>query len=88
MERQSVTVVNKTGLHARPAATFAKIAKGYESTVKIQYNNKTVNAKSVVGILSAGIGFGSVIELMTEGEDEQAALQALIQFVKSGCEEE
>lgn len=87
MESQSVTVVNKTGLHARPAATFAKMAKGYQSSVKIHYNNKTVNAKSTVGILSAGIGSGSVIELTTEGKDEQAALQALVQFVESGCGE-
>lgn len=87
MESQSVTVVNKTGLHARPAATFARMAKSYQSAVKIQYNNKIVNAKSTVGILSAGIACGSVIQLTTEGEDEQVALQALIQFVESGCGE-
>ena len=87
MENQRVTVVNKTGLHARPAATFARLAKKYQSIVKIQYNNKIINAKSTVAILSAGIGCGSVIELTAEGEDELAALQALIQFVESGCGE-
>lgn len=87
MESQTVTVINKTGLHARPAATFARAAQGYKSTIKIQYNNKSVNAKSTVSILSAGISCGSVIELITDGEDEVIALQTLTQLLNSGCGE-
>lgn len=87
MKTQTVDVVNKSGLHARPAATFARAAQRYSATVQLRFNGKTVNAKSTVAVLSAGICCGSKIELIVEGDDEAEALQGLTRLLAEGCGE-
>ena len=74
MTKKQVEIVNKTGLHARPASDFVLEAKKYESKITIcRENGVPVNAKSVVRILAEGIGQGTKIEIAAEGTDEEQA---------------
>lgn len=88
MLKQEVMVMNKTGLHARPASEFVKKAATFKSSVFIEHNGKSINAKSIVGLLSAGIGFESNIIIAAEGEDESDALVALTSLVEAKFGEE
>ncbi|QOX65009.1 HPr family phosphocarrier protein [Anoxybacterium hadale] len=81
MARQAVSVKNNTGLHARPAAEFAKIAKSALCEVYVEKDGKKANAKSVLGILSLAICKGNVIDIITKGEGEDAALSQLVSFI-------
>ena len=84
-------IFNESGLHARPATLFVKEAKKYQSAIKITNlsaeNQKTVNAKSVVSLLSIGGHQGSRVEICAEGEDEQQAVEALVAMINSGLGE-
>ena len=78
MTKKQVEIVNKTGLHARPASDFVLEAKKYESKITIcRENGVPVNAKSVVRILAEGIGQGTKIEIAAEGTDEEQAAASL-----------
>lgn len=79
-----VVIKNETGLHARPAGMFVKKASEFTSTVEVKYNNKVVNAKSIMGIMSLGLGKGEEITISATGADEEAAVNALIELVESG----
>ncbi|MET3767912.1 PTS hybrid protein [Marisediminicola sp. UYEF4] len=74
------TLVNKDGLHARPAADFVKRASDFEASVTVN----GVNAKSLLRIMSLGVGVGSELTLTAEGPDAQAALDALVELIESG----
>ncbi len=79
-------LINASGLHARPASDFVKLAKSFTSkiTVRRLEQTDTVNAKSIVMILSQGFCKGTAIEIAAEGVDEQAAVTALAKLVNSG----
>ena len=84
-DKKQVEIVNKTGLHARPASDFVLEAKKYESKITIcRENGVPVNAKSVVRILAEGIGQGTKIEIAAEGTDEEQAAASLAALVESG----
>ncbi len=87
MLQKELTVKNKTGLHARPASEFVKKASTFKSNVYIEFGDKKINAKSIVGLLSAGIGYGSRLTLTIEGEDEQEALESLAALIEEKFEE-
>ena len=87
MEQREVTIKNKSGLHARPASSFVKTAKQFKSGITIIFGDRTINAKSVVALLSAGIVCGKRIIISAEGEDEKEAVNALCNFIDSGCGE-
>ncbi len=87
MVSKQTTIINATGLHARPASVFVSEAKKFESNVTIKNVDKDsapVNAKSIMMILAAGLGTGTKIEIACDGADEQAALDALTALVDSG----
>ena len=87
MYTKNVTINNEVGLHARPASVFVSEAKKYECSVTIKDLGKgtaPVNAKSIMMILAAGLGTGTKIEIACDGEDEQAALDALVALIDSG----
>ena len=87
MVSKQTTIINATGLHARPASVFVTEAKKYQSNVTIKNVDKDsapVNAKSIMMILAAGLGTGTKIEIACDGADEQAALDALVALVDSG----
>lgn len=79
-------LINASGLHARPASDFVKLAKSFASkiTVRSLERENTVNAKSIVMILSQGFCKDTTIEISAEGPDEQAAVTALAELVSSG----
>lgn len=83
-----LTVRNPTGLHARPATTFATIAKEFQAEVRVRQGEKVVNGKSLASLLQLGAEGGSTIRVMAQGPDEAAALQALKTGVESGLGEE
>jgi multiphosphoryl transfer protein len=83
-----LTIINPTGLHARPATAFAGLAKTFESQVRVRHDGKVANGKSLASLLKLGVESGSVIRVMAQGADEEAALQALKAAVESGLGEE
>jgi phosphotransferase system HPr (HPr) family protein len=74
---RKVTVRNKQGLHARPAALFVQIANKYDSTVKVQKDDQLVNGKSIMGILMLAAEKDSVVMLIAEGADSEEAVNEL-----------
>jgi phosphocarrier protein len=91
MVSSQVTIINPTGLHARPASEFVAKAKQFQSRIMIQNvadaSAAPVNAKSIVLLLTLGLTQGSVAQITAEGADEKEALEALTQLVASGLGE-
>ena len=83
MVKKDVTVKRKTGLQARPAALFVQEANRFNSEVFIERDQKKVNAKSIMGLMSLAVGHGATITLVTDGRDEQEALDALVAFIET-----
>jgi len=77
MIKNTITIINKLGLHARASAKLTKLAGGFKSEVFMTRNGRRVNAKSIMGVMMLAAGMGSQVEIETEGEDEQAAMEAL-----------
>jgi phosphocarrier protein HPr len=77
MIKSTITISNKLGLHARASAKLTKLAGGFQSDVHMSRNGRRVNAKSIMGVMMLAAGAGSEIEIETDGEDEQAAMDAL-----------
>ena len=81
---KDVMVQNQVGLHARPATFFIQKANEYKSTIWVEKEERRVNAKSLLGILSLGIVGGTSIRIIADGADEQQAVDALVELVESG----
>lgn len=81
---EEITVKNKQGLHARPAALFVQTAAKFDSLVKIGKNSELVDGKSIMGILSLGAESGNKIKLIVEGEDANAAVDELKRILIKG----
>ena len=88
MYSKDVMVQNQVGLHARPATFFIQKANEFRSSIWIEKEERCVNAKSLLGILSLGIIGGTQIKIIADGADEQAAVNALVELVESGFSEE
>ncbi len=87
MVTKQTSIINKTGLHARPASDFVLKAKGFESKITIRNldeNGEAVNAKSIVRLLAEGMGQGTRVEIAAEGPDEQQAVEALVALIETG----
>lgn len=82
-----VTIVNDTGLHARPAAQFVQRAQRFKADISVKKEEMCVNGKSMIGILTLGANKGSQIKIIANGEDEVEAAKQLAEFVNSGLEE-
>ncbi|MDE5859419.1 MAG: HPr family phosphocarrier protein [Oscillospiraceae bacterium] len=85
---KDVMVQNQVGLHARPATFFIQKANEFKSSIWIEKEERRVNAKSLLGILSLGIVGGTQIRIIADGSDEEAAVNGLIELVESGFAEE
>ena len=88
MVTKQVTLENQVGLHARPATFFIQKANEFKSSVWIEIDERKVNAKSLLGVLSLGITKGGSINIIVDGEDEEEALEALAALVASNFGEE
>jgi phosphocarrier protein len=83
MLETALVIKNVTGLHARPAALFVQKAASFKSKVKIIANNKTVDAKSILGVLGLGLTQGTQITVVADGEDEEACIKELQKLVEN-----
>ena len=81
MIRTRVTISNKLGLHARASAKLTKMAGGFRSEVFISRGDRRVNAKSIMGVMMLAAGLGVDVELDAAGDDEQAAISALVALI-------
>lgn len=77
MEKKTLTIINKLGLHARAAARFVQVASGFESEIIVIHGNKEVSGKSIMGVMMLAAGMGSSIQVIANGRDEKAALGKL-----------
>ncbi len=84
MIQREVTITNNSGLHARPATFFIQKANTYRSGVWVVKDDRKVSAKSLLGVLSIGIAKGMTITLLADGDDEEAAINGLIELIESG----
>lgn len=87
MNSKKVTITNPTGLHLRPAGLFCKTALQYECKITFRHKDTEGNAKSVLSVLGACVKSGDEVEIVCEGKDEEAALEAMIEIVESGLGE-
>ncbi|HOW47915.1 MAG TPA: HPr family phosphocarrier protein [Rubrivivax sp.] len=81
MIKQTLTISNKLGLHARASAKLTKLAGSFGCEVFLTRNGRRVNAKSIMGVMMLAAGLGSEVELETDGADEQAAQDAIAALV-------
>ena len=77
MQKRTITISNKLGLHARASAKLTQAASKFESGVWISRNGRRVNAKSIMGVMMLAAGLGATVEIETDGEDEQAAMDTI-----------
>ena len=84
---KSVKVQNQVGLHARPATFFIQKANEFKSSIWVEKDERRVNAKSLLGVLSLRIMGGTDIKIMAGGSDEEEAVDALVALVESGFAE-
>ena len=84
---KDVQVQNQVGLHARPATFFIQKATEYKSSIWVEKDERRVNAKSLLGVLSLGIVGGTTIRIIADGADEEQAVNGLVKLVESGFSE-
>ena len=87
MITKEVTIQNQVGLHARPATFFIQKTNEYKSSVWVEKDERRINAKSLLGILSLGITCGTAITIVADGVDEQAAVDGLAELITSNFNE-
>lgn len=83
MIERSVTIANKNGLHARPAAEIVKTAAKFKSDITLVRDELEVNGKSIMGVMMLAAEYGSTLILRADGADEQTAVEALAELIES-----
>ena len=87
MFSKEVTIQNSVGLHARPATFFIQKANEFKSSIWVEKDDRRVNAKSLLGVLSLGIQKGTRIMICADGPDEELAVDALVELINSNFNE-
>ncbi len=82
MQKKTVVIVNKLGLHARAAARFVETASAFDSDIEISSGENSVNGKSIMGLMMLAAARGSPVELIVRGRDEENALMALVKLIE------
>lgn len=83
MYMKNAIVLNQVGLHARPATFFIQKANEYKSSIWVEKEERKVNAKSLLGVLSLGVIKGGEISIIADGEDEEKAVESLVELIQS-----
>jgi len=83
MVEQSMKITSEDGVHARPATVLVQKAGQFKADVNLEYNGKSVNLKSIMGIMSLGIPSGAEVKITAEGSDEEEALQTVVDAMKN-----
>jgi phosphocarrier protein len=81
MQKSSVTISNRLGLHARASAKLTKLAGGFACDVHMTRNGRRINAKSIMGVMMLAAGMGSDVEIETDGADEAQAMTAIVALI-------
>ena len=81
MIQHQITIINKLGLHARASAKLTKLAGSYPCQVFLTRGERRVNAKSIMGVMMLAAGLGSDVQVETDGEQEQEAMDALLALI-------
>ena len=82
MEKRDFHIIAETGIHARPATLLVQAASKFGSDVNLEYNGKSVNLKSIMGVMSLGVGQNADVTITAEGDDEKDALDAIADTMK------
>ena len=82
MQHQEATIINKLGLHARASAKLTQLASSFKCEVMLSREKRRVNAKSIMGVMMLAASSGTVIGIETEGEDEDAAMNAIQELIR------
>ena len=82
MEKREFHIIAETGIHARPATLLVQAASKFNSDVNLEYNGKSVNLKSIMGVMSLGVGQNADVTITAEGDDEKDALDAIADTMK------
>ncbi len=88
MTSKTVTIKNRAGIHARPAALIVNTANQYESEIFLEKDSMRINSKSIMGIITLGASYKSTISIMAEGPDESEAVEAIAKLFENRFEEE
>jgi len=88
IEETSVIILNKVGLHARPAGLLVQTAAQFRASIQLKFGNKVANAKSIIGVLKLGAALGDTLLVRAEGEDAEEALNTLTELVRRKFDEE
>ena len=88
MIERTVTIVNRKGLHTRPAASLVKTAAKYQSELTIRKDNLEINGKSIIGVMTLAAEQGSTLVLVFDGPDEEEACRAMEDLFRRGFDEE
>jgi phosphocarrier protein len=84
MEKQSFTIKNRLGLHARAAALLVQTASRFQAEITVAKDGETVNGKSIMGILMLAAAQGSLVEVAAQGKDASQALNAIAELIENG----
>jgi phosphocarrier protein len=88
MIQKKITISNRAGIHARPAALLVQTTKNFKCNVYFEKEQDRINAKSIMGIITLGAAYGTEINIVADGEDEELALEMLVHLFESRFEEE
>jgi phosphocarrier protein len=88
MKRITVPIVNTLGMHARPASLFAQTAEKFESEIKVEKDEMSIDGKSILGLMMLVAAKGSELVIVADGPDEDEALEALEELVSNGFNED
>jgi phosphocarrier protein len=88
MVEQKVMVTNRAGIHARPAALLVQKVNNFKCTIYIEKEQDRINAKSIMGVITLGAGYGTELTIRAEGEDEVQAVETLVRLFESKFEED
>lgn len=82
MEKREFHIIAETGIHARPATLLVQAASKFNSDINLEYNGKSVNLKSIMGVMSLGVGQGTDVTITADGDDAKEAIEAIADTMK------
>ncbi|MBA7534757.1 Phosphocarrier protein HPr [subsurface metagenome] len=88
MTEKKITITNRAGIHARPAALLVQTANQFESQIFLEKEAEKVNGKSIMGIITLGASYNSEINIVADGDDEKEAVEAIANLFKKKFEED
>ncbi len=88
MVSKEVTIKNRAGIHARPAAMIVQTANEYDAQIYLEKENNRINSKSIMGIITLGASYNTRLQVVAEGEDEEEAVDAIVKLFENRFEEE